>query len=161
MKPLLFIVLTIIQFNISAGEISKVFGTGVFGTIWGNTFNDVKKEFPDGKVEKYGVMTQFVVKDGRSVFGLKRSDKALIRFSFNSEKKLNAVVVYFKAESYGNLLGRLVESFGQYSQSTPYFKWEKDNDITVSLSSFNRDAMFTIEYSGLHKPVNTKVQLGF
>jgi hypothetical protein len=36
MKSLLFFILTIIQFNLSAGEISKVFGNGVFDTIWGN-----------------------------------------------------------------------------------------------------------------------------
>ncbi len=41
MKSLLFIVLTVIQFNVSAGEISNVFGKGVFDTSWGDTIEDV------------------------------------------------------------------------------------------------------------------------
>jgi hypothetical protein len=161
MKSLLFFLLTIVHLNVSAGEISNIFGVGVFETVWGNTLKDVKKTFPNGKIEKHGKMVQFVIKDGRSIFGLTRDDKALIRFAFDTESRLNAVVVYFDAEHYGSLVGKVVTLFGEYNQKKPYIKWAKDGDITLSLSGFNTDVMFTIEYSGLSKPDFSKEQLGF
>jgi hypothetical protein len=161
MKSLLFLLLTLTHLNVSAGEIYNVFGVGVFGTTWGDTASDVKRTFPNGEVEQYGDIIQIVIKDSRSIFGIARDDKAFIRFGFDAESRLNAVVVYFNAEHYGSLLGKVVTLFGVYNQETPYLKWKKDSDITLSLSSFNTSAIFTIEYSGLVKPEYSKGQLGF
>ena len=86
MKSLLFFILTIIQFNVSAGEISKVFGNGVFNTVWGQSADDIKKVFPSAKEEHYGEITQLVVEDNRKVLGLNRDENSKISFSFDSEK---------------------------------------------------------------------------
>jgi hypothetical protein len=169
MKSLLFFILTIIQFNASAGEISKVFGTGVFDTTWGNTLNEVKNIFPNGKVEKYGEIIQFVIKDGRSVLGLKRDKKALIRFAFDSENRLSGVAVYFEGDDFSTLISKLSTLFGEYIKpsagSYVVIQWPKDNEVTLTLSvlpsTFSTETVFSIGYSGLNKPNKSKEQLGF
>jgi len=169
MRSLLFFILTIIQFNVSAGEISKVFGNGVFDTVWGSTLKDIKGVFPKGKVEKYGEIIQFVVKDGRSVLGLKRDKKALIRFAFDSEARLSAVGVYFDGDDFSTLMSKLNTLFGEYTKPNAggylVLQWPKDDEVTLTLSllpsTFSNDTVFSIEFSGLTKPSTSKEQLGF
>jgi hypothetical protein len=169
MKSLLFCLLVIIQFNASAGEISKVFGVGIFDTLWGDSVEDVNDVFPDGKIETYGDITQLVIKDGRSVFGLERDKKALIRFAFDSEGRLNGAAVYFDGDDYTSLISKLSTLFGEYSKPNPQsytaLQWPKDNEITLFLSlapsTFSMETVFSIGYSGLNKPSKSKEELGF
>lgn len=169
MRSLLFLLLVMIQFSVSAGEISKVFSEGVFGTVWGDKIDDIKKVFPNGKIEKYGEIIQFVIKDGRSVLGLKRDKKALIRFSFDSESRLSGVAVYFDGDDFSSLILELNTLFGEYTKpkvgSYVVIQWPKDNEVTLTLSAipttFSMETVFSIGYSGLNKPNKSKEQLGF
>ena len=169
MKSLLFFILTIIQFNVSAGEISKVFGNGVFNTVWGQSADDIKKVFPSAKEEHYGEITQLVVEDNRKVLGLNRDENSKISFSFDSEKRLNGVAVYFDGDQFSSLLVKLNTLFGDYvNQGTTgvtYMQWEQDNSVTITLSaipsSYSIDTVFSIGYYGLDKPNVSKDALGF
>jgi hypothetical protein len=169
MKSLLFFILTIIQFNLSAGEISKVFGIGVFDTIWGQSIDDTKKAFPSSKEERYGDIAQLVVEDNRKVLGLNRDENSKINFSFDSEKRLNGVAVYFAGDQFSSLLVKLNTLFGEYvKQGTTdviYVQWKQDNFVTITLSavpsSYSMDTIFSIGYYGLDKPDISKDELGF
>jgi hypothetical protein len=169
MKSLLFFILTIIQFNVSAGEISKVFGNGVFDTIWGQSVDDIKKVFPSAKEEHYGDITQLVVEDKRKVLGLNRDKNSKINFSFDSEKRLNGVAVYFNGDQFSLLLVKLNTLFGEYvkqgTTGVTYMQWKQDNSVTITLSaipsSYSMDTIFSIGYYGLDKPDVSKDELGF
>jgi hypothetical protein len=169
MKSLLFIILTIIQLNVSAGEISKVFGNGVFDTIWGQSVDDIKKVFPSAKEEHYGDITQLIVEDNRKVLGLNRDKNSKINFSFDSEKRLNGVAVYFNGDQFSSLLVKLNTLFGEYvkqgTTGVTYMQWKQDNYVTITLSaipsSYSIDTIFSIGYYGLDKPDVSKVELGF
>ncbi|MBA6380979.1 MULTISPECIES: hypothetical protein [unclassified Colwellia] len=169
MKSLLFFILTIIQFNVSAGEISKVFGNGVFDTIWGQSVDDIKKVFPSAKEEHYGDITQLVVEDNRKVLGLNRDKNSKINFSFDSEKRLNGVAVYFNGDQFSLLLVKLNTLFGEYvkqgTTGVTYMQWKQDNSVTITLSaipsSYSMDTIFSIGYYGLDKPDVSKDELGF
>jgi hypothetical protein len=169
MKSLLFIIFAIIQFSVSAGEISKVFGKGVFDTAWGDTIKDIKEIYPNGKTEKYGEIIQFVIKDGRPVLGLKRDKKAEIRFAFDSEDRLTGVAVYFDGDDFSTLISKLNTLFGEYTKPNAggyvVLQWPKDDEVTLTLtvipSTFSMDTIFSIGYSGLTKPNKSKEQLGF
>jgi hypothetical protein len=169
MKSLLFIILIIIQFNVSAGEISKVFGNGVFDTIWGQSVDEIKKVFPSAKEEHYGDITQLIVEDNRKVLGLNRNKNSKINFSFDSEKRLNGVAVYFNGDQFSSLLVKLNTLFGEYvkqgTTGVTYMQWKQDNSVTITLSaipsSYSMDTIFSIGYHGLDKPDVSKVELGF
>ncbi len=162
-------VLFLASLNVNAGEIAKVFGEGVFGTKWGASIAEVKKAFPEGKIEKYGDITHFVIKDGRTVLGVSRSKKDLIRFGFDTEARLVAVVVYFDGDENGNVLAKLHTYFGQPVQSQPgsfvTMQWPEDSSILIMLalipSTFSNETALTISYTGLDKPETSKEQLGF
>tara|TARA_R110001583_G_scaffold18641_1_gene73921 strand:- start:374 stop:883 length:510 start_codon:yes stop_codon:yes gene_type:complete len=169
MKSLLFFILTIIQFNVFAGDISKVFGNGVFDTVWGQSVDDIKKVFPSAKEEHYGEITQLVVDDNRKVLGLNRDKNSKIKFSFDSEKRLNGVAVYFNGDQFPSLLVKLNTLFGEYikqgTTGVTYMQWKQDNSVTITLSaipsSYSMDTIFSIGYYGLDKPDVSKKELGF
>jgi hypothetical protein len=169
MKSLLFFTLTLIQFNVFAGEISKVFANGVFDTVWGQSIDDIKKVFPSAKEEHYGDITQLVVEDSRKVLGLNRDKNSKINFSFDSEKRLNGVAVYFNGDQFSSLLVKLNTLFGEYvkqgTTGVTYMQWKQDNSVTITLSaipsSYSMDTIFSIGYYGSDKPDVSKKELGF
>lgn len=169
MKYLIAIILLASSVTANAGEISKIFGEGVFGTKWGDTPAQVKQAFPKGKVEKYGDIIQFVVKDGRSVLGIERSSKATIRFGFDSESRLVGVVVYFKGDDFGDVLAKLSTHFGQPVEPKQgnyvTIQWPEDNSTQLMLavipSGFSMETALTISNTGLSKPEVSKEALGF
>jgi hypothetical protein len=168
-KSLIFIILLLVQISASAGEIFKVFGNGVFDTKWGQSITDIKKVFPSAKVENYGEITQLVVENSRTVLGFVREKNSKIAFTFDSEKRLNGIAVYFEGEQFPSLLLKLNTLFGEYvKQGTSgftYMQWEQDNSVTITLSaipsSFSMDTIFSIGYYGLDKPDISKDELGF
>ena len=169
MKSLLFFILTIIQFNVTAGEISEVFGNGVFNTVWGQSVDDIKKVFPSAKEEHYGDITQLVVEDNRKVLGLNRDKNSKLNFSFDSERRLNGVAVYFGGDQFSSLLVKLNTLFGEYvkqgTAGVTYMQWKQDNSVTITLSaiasSYRVDTIFSIGYYGLDKHDVSKDELGF
>lgn len=169
MKYLIVAILLVSSVTAHAGEISKVFGEGVFGTKWGDTPAQVKQAFPKGKVEKYGDIVQFVVKDGRPVLGIERSSKAIIRFGFDSESRLVGVGVSFKADDFGDVLAKLNTHFGQPVEPKQgnyvTIQWPEDNNILLMLalvpSGFSNETALTISNTGLTKPEASKEDLGF
>lgn len=169
MKYLITTILFLLSMTASAGEISKMFGEGVFGTKWGDTLSQVKQTFPKGKVEKYGDIVQFVVKDGRSVLGIERSSKATIRFGFDTESRLVGVAVYFKSDDFGNVLAKLNTHFGQPDEpkQSGYVtvQWPEDENILLMLAviptGFSSETALTISNNGLNKPEVSKEELGF
>lgn len=169
MKYIFGILLLFLSVNAHAGEISKIFGDGVFGTRWGASLEEVKAVFPGGKVEKYGDIIQFVIKDGRSILGVKRSKNDLLRFGFDSEGRLVGVVAYFDADDFGNVLTKLSTHFGQPVQSQPGMfvsvQWPEDANILIMMalipSGFTNETALTISNTGLSKPQASKEDLGF
>jgi hypothetical protein len=168
-KLLIFIISLFVQMNVSAGEISRVFGDGVFDTKWGQTVNEIKKVFPSAKVKNYGDITQIIVEDGRKIFGITRDKDAKMHFSFDSRKRLNGVAVYFEGGQFSPLLLKLNTLFGEFvkqgTSGVTYMQWEQDNSVTITLSavpsSYDLDTIFSIGYYGLDKPDISKDELGF
>jgi hypothetical protein len=168
-KSLIFIILLLVQISSSAGEIFKVFGHGVFETKWGQSITDIQNVFPSATVENYGEITQLIVEDSRKVLGFDREKNSKITFSFDSEKRLNGVAVYFHGGQFPSLLLKLNTLFGEYvkqgTSGVTYMQWEQDNSVTITLSvipsSFSMDTIFSIGYYGLDKPDISKDALGF
>jgi hypothetical protein len=162
-------VLFLASLNVKAGEIAKVFGEGVFGTKWGASIAEVKKAFPESKIETYEGITHIVIEDGRTVLGVSRNKKDLIRFGFDTESRLIAAVVYFDSDDYGNVLTKLQTHFGQPVQSQPgsfvTVQWPEDGSTLIMLalipSVFSNETALTISYTGLDTPEVSKKQLGF
>jgi hypothetical protein len=152
-----------------AGEISKVFGNGVFDTVWGQSVDDIKKVFPSAKEEHYGEITQLVVQDSRKVLGLNRDENSKINFSFDFEERLNGVAVYFNGDQFSSLLVKLNTLFGEYvkqgTTGVTYMQWKQDNSVTITLSAipslYSMETIFSIGYYGLDKPDVSKKELGF
>lgn len=169
MKYLIFTFLLISSLTANAGEISKMFGDGVFGTKWGASIEEVKSAFPKAKTETYGDIIQLVVNDGRTVLGVERNKKADIRFGFDSESRLVGVVVYFKVDDFGDVLSKLNTHFGQPVEpkhgNYVTVQWPEDGNIQLMLAiiptAFSSETALTISNTGLSRPEVSKEDLGF
>ncbi|ARD45065.1 hypothetical protein [Colwellia sp. PAMC 21821] len=151
-------------------QISDIFGNGAFNAKWGDSLSDIKHIFPDGKVKKYVGIVNYEVKDGRKILGYERDKNSLIRFTFDSEGRLNAIAANFDSNGYSHLLVKLNTLFGRNSPPDPnnnyaFIKWPKDKEIEISLlmipSGFGIKTSFMIQYFGLDKPKVSKEELGF
>ncbi|MFT6247228.1 MAG: hypothetical protein ACJAVU_003408 [Cognaticolwellia sp.] len=126
----------------------------------------IQNVFPSATVENYGEITQLVVEDSRKVLGFDQEKNSKITFSFDSEKRLNGVAIYFDGGQFPSLLLKLNTLFGEYvkqgTSGVTYMQWEQDNSVTITLSaipsSFSMDTIFSIGYYGLNKD---KKQLAF
>ncbi len=64
-------------------RVDELFGEGVFGVKWGDSFDTVKLAHPGGKTDtSNAVVTLYTVEDGRTVLQLERRRRDDIAFTF-------------------------------------------------------------------------------
>ena len=139
MRRLLLLAIFFISQPVFSGEVAKTYEEGVFGVKWGDTIENIKKEFPRGKREAYKQVIMYVIRDGRPLFDVKRKRNAFITFGFDPEQKLNSVGIDFQIEDYSKLLNNLDAQFGKHimksDNSTARIAiWPKDKGVELSLT---------------------------
>jgi hypothetical protein len=163
-----------------AGPMADVFEKGVFGTKWGDTFLEVAKDYPEGKIIDSGGTRFYQVADNRMVFELERPTDAWITFHFDAVDRLNGVGVHFREEDFAALLRKLDMLFGKHFvpeyQSMPdvdsgvvRMTWPEDDGVKLSLSLLPpltapadmSETVFYVSYTALRKPKADKKELGF
>lgn len=166
MKYLLSILFMLVLNPANAASIQDIFGEGVFGTKWGDSLESVKNKYPKVELKELGDIVWLELEESREVLGVKRQDQKL-HFSFDSEKRLIGVAVYFDQDDYSRALNKLNTLFGEYEKVDGHhmvLQW-KAAEIVLSLSmvpnGFGVDTLFSIGYYGLSKPDATTESLGF
>lgn len=164
--------LQLISLTSFAGNISNIFGDGVFGAEWGDTKEQVKEELPGGEENNEFGMVTYEIKDGRDLFDAERNSSDYIKFTFDSSDELMGVTIQFPLNSvddYVKLLTKLTTAFGEgegvpNSVGANMVKW-REEDVTIGLlhvpGSFSLgQLLLTIEYGQAPAPVS-KSKLGF
>lgn len=149
-----------------AASITELFGDGVFGTQWGDKIEAVGSKLPNSTKESIGDIVWLELKDSKEILGVPR-DNQKVHFSFDAEKRLNGVAVYYNADDYSVLLNKLNTLFGEYTQvagNKTALQW-KSSDFVLTLYfatvGINTNSVFSIGYYGLTKPDANKEDLGF
>lgn len=170
-RIIIFAISLLFTSNAFAGAAYDLFGNGVLGLKWGDQVDTLKKAFPRvKKIDTLGI-TYYEIKDGRTVLGIERGKNDIIRFSFDSLERLNAVTVEFKAKAsnFAEAQQKLVTHLGQPlpPDAVTYgaaIKWQPDNGVNVSLVmssiGFSSTLMMVIHYDNLEKPTTTLNDLG-
>jgi hypothetical protein len=149
---------------------SEVFGEGAFNTKWGNSLSDVKKIYPNGKVKEYVGIVNYEIRDGRKILGSERNKNSIIKFSFDTEDRLQVITANFDLDEYSHLFSKLNALFGKnipadLDSNYAVVKWPIDGGIEISLmmmpSGFGSETVFMIQYFGLDRPEVSKEELGF
>ena len=170
MKFIVLFLILLLSIPSKSAQISDIFGDGAFNAKWGNSLSDIKNIFPEGKVKKYVGIVNYEVKDGRKILDYERDKNSLIRFTFDSEGRLNAITANFDSDGYSHLLLKLNTLFGKNSppdsdNNWAVIKWPIDKNIEISLmimpSGFGLETAFIIQYFGLEKPDVSKKELSF
>jgi hypothetical protein len=168
----LLVALLFFPVSLSAGKIAEVFSGEIFGVKWGSNQQQVSQVFPKGKSKtKYGIQS-YTVRDGRTLFEIKRKPDSYIQFVFNSEGQLHGVNIEFPngSEGFGTLLNKLTSYFGQHiydpnKKSAIFVEWPEDAGIKIMMGHvpgvFGKgDILFSIENLKANVPVS-KDKLGF
>lgn len=165
--PWLFLLSTL---NLSAGEIDDVFGTGIFGTVWGQSPNEILKVYPSGKQEVLYSSYRITVKDGREVLNLDRPKDGELVFVFDTQDRLFSVGVTFGSEDdFAKLMQKLDTLFGvrenlENELGATGLVW-KDDKTKLSLiyvpGMFSGESILGIEHLALPKNNKSKEELGF
>jgi len=169
MKEILIVFVIVLSPMAYSGEINDVFGGGIFDTKWGQKIEAIKESHPKGKRKNYGNIVHLEVKDDRNVLGVERREKDKIVFGFDSEGRLSSAGVYYKSDTFGDLLSKLDTLFGSHTNKDSSYgvitEWPIDEGVKISLSfisfGLNSDVIFTVEYQALDKPTKSKKELGF
>jgi hypothetical protein len=169
MKQTLALIAVLLVEPVYAGEIADVFGDGVFSTRWGYGFQEVQEQFPSARGMGSEPNAYLQVKDGRTVFSVKRKNNSLLTFGFDSLGRLSSVAVEFDGNDFPELLNRLDTSFGPHTNEendlgAVIVKWPEDNGVKLSMvgmpGTWKMDLTLGIEYLGLDKPEVSKESLG-
>lgn len=166
MKLIISLVFLFFLAPVKAASITELFGEGVFGTQWGDKFESVLVKYPKAKKKSYGEIVWLEVKDSRKIFNIERA-KERLHFTFDSERRLNAVGATFDVESYAALTNKLTTLFGDFEKpnvTSATLIW-KEADTTISLAiiptTFGMETMLSVGYGGLKAPLGDKESLGF
>ena len=166
MRLFLSIIFLFFLSPLKVATITELFGYGVFGTQWGDSISTVAQKLPKAHKESIGDITWLEVIDSKEVLGVSRKMQK-IHFSFDAEKRLNGVAVYYDSEKHGVLLNKLITLFGEYSQVTgnkTALQWKNGVlvlTLVLSNDGFSANSIFSIGYYGLEKPDADKKSLGF
>jgi len=170
MKNLILFLLLLCPFSLMAGEIDDVFGSGIFGTVWGQTPNEILKVYPSGKKqESYGAY-RITVKDGREILSLDRPKDGELVFVFDTQDRLFSVGVTFGSEDdYAKLMQKLDTLFGgrdnlENDIGATGLIWKDDKTKLKLLyvpGMFSGETMLSIEHLSLPKNNKSKEELGF
>ncbi|KTD98804.1 hypothetical protein [Pseudoalteromonas sp. H71] len=172
MRVLLSVIFLLFLSPSKAATITELFGDGVFGTQWGDSFETVLAKYPKAKKKNISDTIWLEIKDSRKVFDIDRN-KQRLHFSFDSEMRLIGVGVTFDVDSYSTLINKLTTLFGydfekpnvaSSNMASTTLVW-KDNETSVSVgvipTTFGLETMLGVGYSGLDKPESDKKSLGF
>lgn len=170
MKYILAAITLFLSLTSYSGELDTVFSEGVFGTKWGQTYDEVFKVFPDGEKETSYGSTRITVEDGREVLGIKRDSDSEIVFAFDADGRLYHVGVTFRgSDDFSKLMRKLDTLFGERAKDEAVnaplmIKWE-DEKTTISIiyvsGLFSSEAILGIQHLGLQKNTKSKEELGF
>jgi hypothetical protein len=141
--------LLLISFNSWADNVNQIFGDGIFETNWGQSFEEVAERFPSGKIKQPSkldletvkdISKVFVVKDERTVLGVKRKKSHSINYNFDKSQKLKQIRVQFRAIDQIELLNTLESLLGRTNIEATrgdlafYTRWLDDkSSISVTL----------------------------
>lgn len=166
MRLFLSILFLFFSLPAKAASITELFGDGVFGTQWGDKIEAVESKLTKTTKESVGDIVWLELKDSKEILGVPR-DNQKVHFSFDAEKRLNGVAVFFDQDKYTTALNKLNTLFGEYEKVEGHsivLQWKADEFI-LSLSmvpnGFEVNTLFSIGYSGLSKPNASKQSLGF
>ncbi|MDN3406086.1 hypothetical protein SAMN04487870_2244 [Pseudoalteromonas sp. DSM 26666] len=166
MRLFLSILFLFFSLHSKAATITELFGDGVFGTQWGDSFETVLAKYPKAKKKNISDIVWLELKDTRKVFEIDR-DRQRLHFSFDSEMRLIGVGVTFDTESYITLTNKLTTMFGDFEKpnmASATLIWkDKKTYINLALipSTFGMETMLSVGYVGLDKPESDKKSLGF
>jgi hypothetical protein len=170
MKVIISFLFLFLSLTSESAQMSEVFGEGAFNTKWGNSLSDLKKIYPKGRVKEYVGIVNYEINDGRKILGSERNKNSIIRFSFDTEDRLQAITANFDTDEYSHLFSKLNTLFGKnipanLDSNYTVIKWPIDGDIEISLmmlpSGFGSETVFMIQYFGLDRLDLSKEELGF
>lgn len=142
-----------------AGNVAETFSKSIFELKWLSSKEEVIKKYPHGKLKTTVGVKSYIIKDGRTLFGVERKKENYISFVFNGEDQLSGVSIQFPMEStddFGELLIKLNTYFGS-AESKPnsfgvvFVQWPEDSGIKISLTTipgvFSSELLFNVEYT--------------
>ena len=170
MKSILFSLALLLSLNAISGELDNVFSSGVFGTKWGHSYDEIFKVFPEGEKETSYGSTRIKVEDGREVLGIKRDSDSEIVFAFDANDRLYHVGVIFDgSDDFAKLMRKLDTLFGERAKDEEanaplMIKW-KDEKTEISIiyvsGLFSSETVLGIQHLDLKKNTKSKEELGF
>lgn len=170
MKFLFFLLFLICSQALNADEIDKVFSDGIFGTVWGQSPNEVLRIYPSGKKEELYGSLRITVEDGREVLGIPRPSDGNLVFAFDTQDRLFSIGVTFGSEDdFAKLMQKIDTLFGarenlQNDTGAAGLVWN-DDQTKLSLiyvpGMFSGETILSIEHLALPKNNKSKEELGF